>query len=121
MIRQLILGAGLVSAASAAYAQPITHSSLPPPAVQSGMSAMQAASDADAVVKPGMTVRDDTGATVGTVTQVGKTAAGESAVVVNVDGQPFTLAASRLSASGGGGLVSSMTKAEIKGAPKAPN
>jgi hypothetical protein len=117
MIKSLLLGASLATAVGfAASAQP----AMPGPDHEAAPSAAQAGVDASAVAKPGMVVTDNTGATVGTVTQVGKTAAGESAVVVRIDGQPFTLAADKLSPSGGG-LVSSMTKAEIKAAPKAPN
>jgi hypothetical protein len=60
-------------------------------------------------------VKDASGATVGTVVQVGKATNGLDAVVINVDGKPISLAANLLTPDGAG-LVSSVTKDQIKAA-----
>jgi hypothetical protein len=82
------------------------------------------ASDANATAsafKPGMTVKDSAGATVGRIMRIGKTADGTPAVAVNVDGKTVNVAASTLSPGAGGNeVVSSMTKAEIKATPASP-
>jgi hypothetical protein len=62
-----------------------------------------------------MVVKDASGAMVGTVVKVGKAANGQTAVVVNIDGKPISLAANMLTPAGDG-LVSSMSKDEIKAA-----
>jgi ligand-binding sensor protein len=62
-----------------------------------------------------MVVKDTSGATVGTVVQVGKATNGLEAVVVNIDGKPISLAANVLTPAGDG-MVSSVTKDQIKAA-----
>jgi hypothetical protein len=118
MLRNLLLSASLTMLGFTAQAQPGAMPAAPqspasePPAAP---SASQSGVDAAAIAKPGMVVKDSAGATVGTVVQAGRTAEGVSAVVVQVDGRPFTLAASSLTPAGDG-LVSSMSKTEIKAA-----
>jgi hypothetical protein len=124
MLKTLLLGASFALAiGAAAEAQPSMppsdtappSDSAPPPADATAPSASQAGVDAAMVAKPGMVVKDNAGATVGTVVQAGQTAEGVHAVVVQVDGSPFTLAANTLTPTGDG-LVSSMSKAQIKAA-----
>ena len=68
-----------------------------------------------------MAVKDTTGAVVGSITQVGKTADGTPAVVVNIDGKPVGLPASMFTlAQNGSEVVSSATKAQIEAAAAAP-
>jgi hypothetical protein len=118
MLTRILAGAGLAAAiAFTAQAQ-----SMPDAAQSAGQPAAgYAPSDraaSAATPRPGAVVKDANGQTVGTITQVGQTSAGESAVVVQVDGQPFTLAANVLSPAQGG-FVSTMTKAQIKAAARA--
>ena len=125
MLKHMVAGAGLALALGfAAQAQPDatpttpdrSESAMSSDQAPAASSATQSGVDAAAVAKPGMIVKDNAGATIGTVMQAGKTAEGISAVVVKVDGKPFTVAATTLTPAGDG-LVSSMSKAEIKGAP----
>jgi len=118
MLRALFLGATLAATLGyAAQAQPDTSS--PGAAPQSQAPADQAAPQPGAntptTAKPGMVVKDTSGATVGTVVQVGQASNGQSAVVVNIDGKPISLAANMLTPAGDG-LVSSMSKDDIKAA-----
>jgi hypothetical protein len=123
MLKTLLLSASFALAiGAAAQAQPsmppsdtAPPSDSAPPADATAPSASQAGVDAAMVAKPGMVVKDNAGATVGTVVQAGQTAEGVHAVVVQVDGSPFTMAANTLTPTGEG-LVSSMTKAQIKAA-----
>src|ERR1700733_15505073 len=98
MFRNLLLGAGLAAALGfAAHSQTMPapdQSDAQSPAGQpsADASAPQSGSDTAAVAKPGMVVKDSAGATLGKVVQVGQTADGQSAVVVEVDGAPITLA-----------------------------
>jgi hypothetical protein len=131
MLKVLLMGAGMATVVGlAAQAQP----GMPEPAQSTGQppsgytpedkaqdarNAAQPDTGAAPVARPGMVVRDPNGDVVGTIVQVGQTGDGVSAVVVQVDGQPFTMAASTLTPAKGG-FVSSMTKSQIKAAPKAP-
>jgi hypothetical protein len=125
MSRALFLGSALAMtlgyAAHAQSAMPPSGASAPSqaPADQAPADQSAAPSSADTptatTAKPGMVVKDSSGATVGTVVNVGKAANGLMAVVVNIDGKPVSLAANMLTPAGSG-LVSSMTKAEIKAA-----
>ena len=120
MFRNLLLGASVATAlgfAAQAQTMPAPDQGATPPTAD--QAAAPASADAASSAKPGMLVKDSAGAAIGKIVQVGQTADGQSAVVVNVDGKPFTLAASVLTPSGGG-MVSSMTKAQIKAATKAP-
>lgn len=120
MFRTLLLGVSLATTLGfAAHAQtmpaPDQNTAPPPTADEAGAPA---SANAASGARAGMTVTDSSGATIGKITQVGQTADGQSAVVIDVDGKPFTVAANTLSPSGAG-MVSSMTKAQIKAAPKA--
>lgn len=125
LFRTLLLGAGVATALGfAAQAQttpaPESVAAPPPPAASPPADVAAAASagvDATAAVKPGMIVKDNAGATVGKIVQVGKTADGTAAAVISVDGKSSTVAATTLTPAGDG-LVSSMTKAQIKAAAK---
>ncbi len=124
LFKNLLLGAGLAATLGfAAHAQSMPapdQSDAQAPAGQPPADAAAPPSGADATAaKPGMVVKDSAGATLGKVVQVGQTADGQSAVVVEVDGAPITLAANMLTPNGNG-LVSSMTKAQIKAASKSP-
>jgi hypothetical protein len=117
MLKSLLIGAGLAGAIglAAQAAQPDMSNAAPQGKAQD--TAAQSDAGAAMAAKPGMMVRDANGEEIGSIVQVGQTAEGVSAVVVKVDGQPFTLAASTLTPAKGG-FVSSMTKAQIKAAPK---
>ncbi len=118
MLRTLFLGATLATTLGyAAQAQPDPSSSSASPQSQApaDQAATQAGANAPSTAKPGMVVKDASGATVGTVVQVGQASNGQSAVVVNIDGKPISLAANMLTPAGDG-LVSSMSKDEIKAA-----
>jgi hypothetical protein len=66
-------------------------------------------------LKSGMVVKDGTGATVGTIAQVGQTADGRPAVMIDVDGKQIGMLASNLSlGQGGAEAVSTMTKAQLQ-------
>jgi hypothetical protein len=63
---------------------------------------------------PGMQVKDPSGLTIGTITRVGQTAEGATAVEVTLDGRTVNLSPSILTLDGSGRTASSsMTKAEI--------
>ncbi len=59
-----------------------------------------------------MVVKDTTGATVGTIAQIGKTADGSAAVTVKVDGKEIGVLASALTPSGSQ-AISTQTKAQL--------
>ena len=123
--RSLLLGAGVATAlgfAAQAQTMPAPDSAAAPPAASPPADAAAAAQhgvDATAAVKPGMIVKDNAGATVGKIVQVGKTADGTAAAVISVDGKSSTVAATTLTPAGDG-LVSSQTKAQIRAAAKPP-
>ena len=117
MSRLLLAGAALALAAGvSAYAQP-APSSPPPAAAPSAAPAGVPATAAS--LKPGMVVHDKAGGTVGTINRVGKTAAGEDAVEVNIDGSPVGLPANILIVAQNGDVVSPVTKDQIKAAAAA--
>ena len=73
------------------------------------------------MVKTGMVVKDSAGATIGNITSIRKAADGTATVAIAVDGKMVHLPGSALSLSPSGKqAVSSMTKAEIKAAPRPP-
>lgn len=122
MLRAFFLGATLATLGYAAQAQSNMSSSSAPPQSQAPadqapaeQSSAQTSPDAPTTAKPGMVVKDASGATVGTVVKVGKTASGQTAVVVNVDGKAVSLATNMLTPAGDG-LLSSVSKEEIKAA-----
>jgi hypothetical protein len=116
----LLVGAALaLSVGFAAQAQPPATQPANPPSATSPPPAD--ASATASMFKAGMVVKDNAGATVGTITQVGRTSDGTAAVAVNVDGKAVALPASALSLSpAGDAAVSSMTKAQIKAASGQP-
>jgi len=106
---------GLTLAATLGLAAQAQVSSSPPPGAAKPPAA--AATAPDPALKPGMPVKDATGAMIGSITQVGQTADGTPAVVVSVDGKPVGLPASVLTvASNGAEATASVTKAQIQGA-----
>jgi hypothetical protein len=117
LFRNLLLGAGVATAlgfAAQAQSMPAPDQGAAPPPAED-QAPPPSAMDAAPAAKPGMVVKDSAGATLGKIVQVGQTADGQSAVVVNVDGKPFTLAANMLTPTSDGMAVS-MTKAQIKAA-----
>jgi hypothetical protein len=121
LFRNLLLGASVATAlgfAAQAQTMPAPDEGAAPPSAEQAPAPAGADTGTDAsttAAKPGMVVKDSAGETVGQVVQVGQTADGQAAVVVNVDGRPFTLAANMLTPAGDG-MVSSVTKAQIKAA-----
>jgi hypothetical protein len=115
MLKTLFLGAAL--ATTMGYAAQAQSDTAPSGVAPQSQAPAQAAADANTpnTAKPGMVVKDASGATVGTVVQVGQATNGLSAVVVNIDGKPISLAANMLTPAGDG-LVSSLSKDEIKAA-----
>jgi hypothetical protein len=118
MLRALFLGATLATTLGyAAQAQSDMSPSGAPPSSQApaDQSSTQSGADSATTAKPGMVVKDTSGGTVGTVVKVGQATNGQTAVVVNIDGKPISLAANMLTPAGDG-LVCSMTKDQIKAA-----
>jgi hypothetical protein len=116
MQRAPFIGAALaVTFGCAAFAQAQTPdqptpSATPPPA------AVGTANDASATqggLRLGMVVKDPTGAVVGTISQIGETPDGTASVLLNVDGKPIGVLASKLTPSGDQAVIS-MTKAQVK-------
>jgi hypothetical protein len=67
--------------------------------------------------RPGLIVRDPAGAIIGPITRVAQTANGATAVEVDLDGHRVSLSPSILMLKpSGDGVLSSMTKAEIRAA-----
>ena len=65
--------------------------------------------------KPGMVVKDQAGATVGTISRVGHTSNGIAAAEINVEGKPVTMALASLTLSPDGDhAISSLTKAQVE-------
>ena len=98
---------------------------LPPPAEPVSPAPAEAApagehSDVSAVApdfRPGLVVKDPSGLTIGPITRVAETAEGATAVEVDLDGRRVSLSPSILMLNpSGDGVLSSMTKAEIRGA-----
>jgi hypothetical protein len=124
MQRTFLLGAALTLACSgAALAQPAPATTAPaaaPPAATPPPASTQAPSSsvnppASTGLKTGMVVKDGSGATVGTIAQIGQTADGRAAVMLNVDGKQIGILASNLSpGQSGAEAVSSLTKAQIQ-------
>lgn len=114
----------LLGAVLALSIGPAAHA-LPPPAEPVSPAPAEAAptaapSDVSAVApdfRPGLVVKDPSGLTIGPITRVAQTADGVTAVEVNLDGRRVSLSPSVLMLKpSGDGVVSSMTKAEIRGA-----
>lgn len=105
------LAVGFAAHAQTPESQPVN----PPPSATSPPATDTSA--ATSMYKPGMTVKDSAGDTIGKITRVGRTADGTAAVAVDMDGKTVNLAASTLSLNARGDeAVSTMTKAEIKAA-----
>lgn len=116
MIKATILAAGLAGAVSAS----VLAQSMPQISGSAGSTTAPAQEDAASFARPGMLVKDAEGAAIGSVVTAGKSSAtGEPVVVVSVDGKRLNLAAASLNPAGNE-LVSSMTKAQILAAAKAP-
>lgn len=123
MLRALFLGAALATTLGyAAQAQSdkspsgaAPQSQAPTDQAPADQSSTQTSADTATTAKPGMVVKDSSGATIGTVVKVRKAANGKMAVVVNIDGKPVTVASNMLTPAGDG-LVSSMSKDELKAA-----
>ena len=81
-------------------------------AAETGTAANTAATATD--LKVGAAVSDSAGASVGTISKVGKGSGGDTMVTLKADGKTKTVPASSLSLSGGS-LVSSQTTADIWG------
>ncbi len=77
------------------------------------------AADAAQGLKPGMTVKDSTGATIGTINRIGHTSDGTPAAELNVDGKavPMVLAALSLAPEGDHAVIA-LTKAQIQAAAR---
>jgi hypothetical protein len=72
------------------------------------------------VLKPGMAVKDRTGAMVGVIREVAKTADGRPVVVISVDGQPISTLASNLKLNPNQTeAISAYTKAQLQAAAAA--
>jgi len=65
-------------------------------------------------LRPGMTVKDSNGAVVGTIRQLGQTAAGRPIAQLDIDGRPVNVPAGWLNRTpDGAAAVSTLTKAQI--------
>jgi hypothetical protein len=114
-----VLGAVVaLSIGPAARAQPPPSNPISPAPAETAPAGEQ--SDVGAVApdfRPGMVVRDPSGATIGPITRVAQTADGAAAVEVDLDGRRVSLSPSILMLKpSGDGVLSSMTKAEIRAA-----
>jgi len=114
MQRALLIGAALALSAGLAQAQPAPAPSAAPTAAPAAPAAPAASAAVGAGLKTGMPVKDASGAPVGTISKLGKTADGAAAVMVNVDGKDIGLLASNLTVDPSGAqAVSSVTKAQL--------
>ena len=85
--------------------------------VSAAPSGAEASADTLAAAKPGMMIMDAAGKRVGRVVKVTRDAHGQTSLVVTIDGNPVILGANALSMNpAGNGLVSSMTRDQIKAA-----
>jgi hypothetical protein len=89
----------------------------PPASVPSASAADPA--DPTKGLKEGMSVTDTSGAAVGTISRIGKTADGTAAAELNVDGKTLALSLANLSlAPSGDHAVVAATKAQVQAAAK---
>lgn len=116
--RYLLAAALALLAGYAAHAQsPAQAPVSPAPAEGARTGNRPDVSSTAADFRPGMIVRDESGAVIGPITRVGQTAEGAPAVVVNMDGRPVNLSPNILTRdTSGDGALSSMSKAEIRSA-----
>jgi len=107
-----------LSIGPAAQAQPPPSEPISPtPAEEARTGDPADVSAVAADFRPGMSVEDPSGAVIGSITRVAQTAAGATAVEINLDGRRVSLAPTILSLSARGDRArSSMTKAEIEAA-----
>jgi hypothetical protein len=125
-MRTLLFAAGLsLTLAAAAQAQtpgaaapgtvnpPVAN---PPAASPPTAAQTPPASDASASVSPykaGMVIKDAQGSAIGSIARVIKTPDGATTISASVDGRTVNLPASALTLGTDGGVVSSMSKAQI--------
>lgn len=119
-MREFVLGSAMALAAgSLALAQTLTPPSPPPTPSATPQGSVNPPRPIG--LKTGMAVTDKDGARVGTVTQIGHTAEGAPAVLLNVDGKTIGVPQSILTVSPAGDhAVSSVSKAQIIAAGAAP-
>ena len=123
MMRHLLIGAGLsLSLGVAAQAQTPAPGEAAPGTVNPPASSTPAAPSTGAAVdtsattspyKTGMVIKDAQGSTVGTIARVIRTPDGATTISASVDGRNVNLPASALTPGADGGVVSSMSKAQI--------
>jgi hypothetical protein len=106
-----------LAAASAVQAQPGAPPARPIPDAHPSASVNPPTT---AGLKPGMPVKDSTGALIGTVTQVGQTTDGRPMAGLQIDGRQVIVPAGDLSVSQNGQAVSSMTKAQLQASAVRP-
>jgi len=112
----LALSVGFAALAQDAASQPVN-----PPSASAPPASDASATASTSTFKTGMVVKDSAGFTVGTIARVRKAADGTASVSIAVDGKMVNLPGASLSLSPSGKqAVSSMTKAEIKAAPRTP-
>jgi len=124
MTKTLLCTAALVfSFAGAAAAQNAAPNDAAPAAATppTSVPAASAADPADPTkgLKAGMSVTDNSGAAVGTIGRLGKTADGTAAAELNVNGKTLPISLAMLSlAPGGDHAVIAATKAQVDAATK---
>jgi hypothetical protein len=120
MIGKFALAAAMsLSAGFAAHAQSNTPAAAPPAAGAPPATAPGAA--AATGLKSGMVVKDQAGAMIGTISQLGQTPDGQAAAMLNVDGQQIGILASSLTVDpSGAAATSAYTKAQLLAAAAAP-
>ena len=109
----------LMGGAAQAQTAATTSEQATPPAASSTAPAAAAATPVTPAtldsLKPGLEVKDATGASIGTVVKAGTASNGQAAVVVKVDGKDVSLPATLFSMNGDS-VTSSVTKAQIQAA-----
>jgi hypothetical protein len=109
--------AGAAAAQNAPPADAAPAAATPPTSTPSAAAAD--AADPTRGLKEGMSVTDSSGAPVGTISRIGKTADGTPAAELNVEGKtlPIALAALTLAPSGDHAVVAA-TKAQVEAAAR---
>jgi hypothetical protein len=114
----LLLGGVAQTQAQAQTAAGPAETAQPPAATATAPAAPAAAAATPATadsLKPGLEIKDPTGASIGTVVKAGKASNGQTAVVVSMDGKEVSLPLNLFSMNGEG-VTSSVTKAQIQAA-----
>lgn len=119
MLRSVLIAVSLALAAPLAQAQvgaPPAKTPIPGSSPSASVNPPTMAG-----LKPGMPVKDSTGAMIGVITHVGQTTAGKPMVGLKIDDQQVVVPAGDLTVSQATGqAVTSMTKAQLQAAATSP-